>query len=114
MNFSEKLKHFVDQGLDASRDFLSKAGDKAQQWGEMGVLKVEILQLRSEAGKLTTKLGARAYEVLAERAEPVLSGSDAETRELLDKLAELDGRIEEREAKFRGLGGKDEDLSAKD
>jgi len=114
VTFSDKLRQFVDQGIETSRDILSKAGGKAQQWGEMGLLKVEILQLRGEAGKLTTRLGALAYSTLSEKLEPVLSASAPEVRELLDKLAEMEKRIDEREAKYRALGGKDEDLSKPD
>lgn len=110
MTFSEKFKDIVNAGIDTSKDILSKAGGKAQQWGEMGVLKVEIVQLRSQAEKQITRLGAEVYEVLAEKGQKTVSRDTPAVRESLDKIAELQKGIEEREAQFRKLGGKEEDL----
>ena len=66
MNFSERMKNIVDQGIKASKELAKQAGEKAQQWGEMGVLKLEIIQLRNQAEKMTARLGAEVYAVLVE------------------------------------------------
>lgn len=71
MTFSEKLKKFMETSVDASKEFLEKAADQAQVWGEMGKLKIEILQLRSKAQSLTAKLGAEVYNLLVEKNEPM-------------------------------------------
>ena len=111
MTFSEKIKNIVNTGLDTSKEILSKAGEKAQQWGEMGVLKVEIVQLRNQAEKMTARLGAEVYEVLVEKGQKTVSRETPAVREILEKIAELEKSVEEKEAQFRKLGGKEEDLN---
>jgi len=111
MTFSEKIKNIVNTGLDTSKDILSKAGEKAQQWGEMGVLKVEIVQLRGQAEKMTARLGAEVYEVLVEKGQKTVSRETPSVRDILDKIAELEKNVEEKETQFRKLGGKEEDLN---
>jgi hypothetical protein len=110
MTFSEKMRDMMNKGVAASRDIVSKAASQAQTWGEMGVLRVEILQLRSQAEKLTAQLGAEAYAALAERKEPSLSAEAQEVRDLLARIADLDKLVLEKEASYRKLGGKDTDL----
>ncbi|NLJ45332.1 MAG: hypothetical protein GX430_02075 [Treponema sp.] len=111
MTFSEKIKNIVNTGLDTSKDILAKAGEKAQQWGEMGVLKVEIVQLRSQAEKMTARLGAEVYEVLVEKGQKTVSRETPAVREILEKISELEKSVQEKEAQFRKLGGKEEDLN---
>ena len=111
MTFSEKIKEIIDAGIETSKDVISKAGGKAQQWGEMGVLKVEIVQLRGQAEKLTTRLGAEVYEVLVEKGQKTVSQDTPAIRETLGKIDELERSIEEKEDQFRKLGGKEEDLN---
>ena len=111
MKFSEKIRQIVNTGLDTSKDILSKAGEKAQQWGEMGVLKVEIVQLRGQAEKLTASLGAEVYETLVEKGQKTVSRETPAVREILDKIAEMEKTVDEKEAQFRKLGGKEEDLA---
>ncbi|TFG81708.1 MAG: hypothetical protein E4H20_09240 [Spirochaetales bacterium] len=110
MAFSDKIKAFVDQGLSTSKDILSKVGDKAQQWGELGVLKVEIIQLRSQAQKLTAKLGAEVYETLVEKGQHNVSRDSPAIKETLGQVEELETRINEKELLFKTKGGKEEDL----
>jgi len=111
MTFSEKIKNIVDTGIDASKDIISKAGGKAQQWGEMGVLKVEIVQLRNQAEKQIARLGAEVYETLVEKGQKTVSQETPSLREILEKVAELEKTIEDKEAQFHKLGGKEEDLT---
>ncbi len=110
MAFSDNIKQFVEQGMSASKDILSKVGDKAQQWGELGVLKMEVLQLRNQAQKLTAKLGAEVYEVLVEKGQLTVSKDSPAIRDTLSRIQELESAIVAKEALFRQKGGKTEDL----
>ena len=65
MAFSERMKELFDQGLAASKDFALKAGGKAQELGERGVLMLEIKQLENQAQKLINRLGNEAYRAFA-------------------------------------------------
>jgi len=114
MTFSEKMRDMMNRGMAASRDAISKAGAQAQVWGEMGVLKIEIIQYRNLAEKLTTQLGAEVYAALAERGEPSLSIDSPKVRDLIARIRDNERAIAEREERFRKLGGKDSDLEAEE
>lgn len=110
MTFSEKMQDFINKGIAASKDFAVKAGGQAQTWGEMGVLKIEIIQLRSQAEKTTAKLGAEVYAAFAEKGQKTLSAESPAVRDLILRIGEVEKLIDEKEEKYRRLGGKDSDL----
>jgi hypothetical protein len=113
MAFSDKMRDMVNMGMAASRDIVSKAASQAHTWGEMGVLKVEVVQLRAQAEKLTAQLGAEVYAAFAERGEKSLSAEPGSVLgDLIDRIADLGKIMEEKEAAFRKLGGKDSDLGS--
>lgn len=111
MNFSERMKNIVDQGIKASKDLAKQAGEKAQQWGEMGVLKLEIIQLRNQAEKMTARLGAEVYAVLVESGQKTVGKDSPAVRETIQKIEELQASILEKEEVFKKKGGKEEDLT---
>lgn len=110
MTFSERMQDLMAKSVEASREIVSKASAQAQTWGEMGMLKIEILQLRNQAEKLTASLGALAYAALAERGESSIRATDPDVAELLKRIGNLERDIDERERRYRSLGGKDADL----
>ncbi|MBU0928668.1 MAG: hypothetical protein KKA67_13020 [Spirochaetes bacterium] len=105
------MREFVDQGIKSSKDLVKQAGDKAQQWGEMGVLKLEIVQLRSQSEKLTARLGAEVYEVLVEKGQKTVGKDSPAVRDTIDKIEELQRLIDAKEEAFKKAGGKEEDLT---
>jgi hypothetical protein len=111
MAFSDKMLDMVNKGMAVSRDIVSKAASQAQVWGEMGVLKVEVVQLRSQAEKLTAQLGAEVYAAFTERKEQSLSANAPALRDLIGRIADIGRIIEDKEAAFRKLGGKESDLN---
>ena len=114
MAFSDKMRDMLNTGMAASRDIVAKAASQAQTWGEMGVIKVEIIQLRSQAEKLTAQLGAEVYAAIAERKEMSISADSRPLSDLVARISDLSKLIDEREAAFRKLGGKESDLSGQD
>jgi hypothetical protein len=100
MNFSERMKEMLDQGVAASKEFAVKAGAKAQDLGERGVLMLEIKQLENQAQKLVGRLGAEAYQTFAERGEETLSANSAPIKALLSEIAGIRESIERKEAEL--------------
>ena len=101
MTFSERMKELLDQGVAASKDFAVKAGAKAQDLGERGVLMLEIRQLESHAQKLIGRLGAEAYQTFMERGESTLSAESAPVKKLLSDIAAARESIEQKEAALK-------------
>ena len=110
MAFSDSLRDMVNKGVNASRDMVSKAASQAQTWGEMGFLKVEVIQLRSQAEKLTAQLGAEVFAAIAERKESSVSADAPRIHDLVGRIADIGRIVEGKEVAFRKLGGKESDL----
>jgi hypothetical protein len=119
MAFSERMKELLDQGVRVSKDLVSKAGEKAQDWGEkglqaskdlmskagakaqdlgeIGVLKIEIKQLEGQAQKLVGRLGSEVYNALVERGMESISVETPEIKAVLAEIAPVREAIETRE-----------------
>ena len=95
------MKELLDQGVTASKEFAVKAGAKAQDLGERGVLMLEIRQLEGQAQKLIGRLGTEAYQTFADRDEDTLSRDSAPVRKLLSDIAAARESIEQKEAELK-------------
>jgi hypothetical protein len=107
MAFSDRMRDLFDQGAQVSKEFLSKAGAKAQDLGERGVLTLEIKQMEGQARKLLERLGNQVYHYLAEEGAESVAASDTAVRNILSELGALKSAIEKREAELenRRRGG---------
>lgn len=110
MGFTDKLQDMLAQGLEVSKDFVEKAGERAKDLGRMGVIKIEIMNLRSDAQKTAAQLGLLVYKAFGEKDEPFLSAAAEGVKPLVERLKNLNDDIETREAEYRKLGGNEEDL----
>jgi hypothetical protein len=101
MTFSERMKELLDQGVAASKEFALKAGAKAQELGEQGILMVEIKRLEGQAERLLSRLGNEAYKAFAERNQDNLNKDELEIASLLNDLGKIRESIEQKEAELR-------------
>ena len=101
MTFSERMKELLDQGVAASKDFAVKAGEKAQELGERGVLMLEIKQLEGQAQKLINRLGNEAYRIFAELGVSTISNEDVPVKGILTELAIVRETIEKKELELQ-------------
>ena len=106
MTFSDRMKQLLDQGVAASKEFAVKAGAKAQDLGERGVLMLEIRQLESQAQKLVGRLGAEVYQAFTERGEETLSRESTTVKAILLDIAKARESIESKEAELTLRKGK--------
>ena len=107
MTFAEKMQVFIEKGLDATKDFANKAGDKAKELGAMGVLKLEIGQLQVHAEKLIAKLGNEVYMMLVDKNHATVSRDTPAIRDNLKAIEDLRAMIEVKEREYQSIGGKD-------
>ena len=128
MTFSDRMKELLDQGMSVSRDFATKAGEKAQDWGEKGykaskdfmfkagakaqelgergVLMLEIKQLEGQAQKLLGRLGTEVYHILVENGEAAVASETPTVNALLKELGSLREAIEKKEAEIQAKRGR--------
>ena len=101
MTFSERMKELWDQGVAVSKDIATKAGEKAQELGERGVLMLEIRQLEGQAQKLINRLGNEAYRIFVEQNAETISANDAPIKGILTELALVRESIEKKDVELQ-------------
>ena len=106
MTFSERMKEILDQGVAVSKDFAARAGEKAQELGERGVLMLEIKQLEGQAQRLINRLGNEAYRTFAEQEKKTLSAESAPVKGILTELALIRESIEKKDAELQAKKSK--------
>jgi hypothetical protein len=102
MTFSERMKSVFEQGVEASKDIATKAGAKAQDLGEKGVLKFEILQLEGQAKKWVERLGAEVCRLFVEEGKESVSSNDPVVKGMLGEIVAARDAIERKEAALSG------------
>jgi len=101
MTFSERMMEMLDQSIAATKDFALKAGAKAQDLGERGVLMIDLKQLEMKAEKLLVRLGNEAYVAFAERNQESISREAPEIAVIMGELTRLRDAIDQKEAELR-------------
>jgi hypothetical protein len=101
MTFSERMMELLDQGVAASKELALKAGAKAQELGEKGMLMLDIKQLEYQAQKLMGRLGNETYRVFAEKNQKTLKKDAPEIEAILTDIARVRESIEQKETELR-------------
>lgn len=101
MDFLDRMKTFFDKGIESSGELFGKAREKAQELGEKGVLKFEIMQLENQAEKVMAKLGTQVYESLSKENLDKVTRESPGVQQLLDQIHDIESRIHEKEATLR-------------
>ena len=101
MTFSERMKDMLEQGWTASKEFAIKAGAKAQDLGERGLLMWDIKQLENQAQKLLTRMGNEAYIAFTDRDQTAIEREAVEFKTILDELASIREQIEKKEYELK-------------
>ena len=97
MEFWDRVKTTIDKSFDTSKEWFDKAKGTAQDLGERGVIRVEIMQLESRAEKLTAKLGARVYDLLVKEGRSLVERGSEGVGETIGEIEEIELRIAKKE-----------------
>jgi hypothetical protein len=95
------MKDLLDQGWAVSKEFAAKAGAKAQDLGERGILMLEIKQLDGQAQKLLGRMGNEAYVAFVERDQSSIDRDTPEIKAILQELAIIRETIEKKEIELK-------------
>jgi len=101
MTFSERMKELLEQGVAASKEFALKAGAKAQDMGERGILMLEVKQLEMQAQKSLSRLGNEVYRSFAERNYDSVSKDMPEIEIIMAEIAKIREAIDQKETELR-------------
>jgi hypothetical protein len=103
MSFWDRMQKIVNDGLEASREMLNKAREKAQDLGEMGILKYEISQLEKQAEKNFLLLGSRVYEILVEKQETTIKSDNQDVKAIIQEILDIKKKIEDKEEMLKNI-----------
>ena len=101
MTFGERMKNMLEQGWTDAKELAVKAGAKAQDLGERGVLMWDIKQLENQAQKLLSRLGSEAYMAFTDREQQTIERDAIEFRTILEELAIIRDQIEKKETDLK-------------
>ncbi len=99
-DFINRMKDYLDKGVEVSKDAISKAGEKVADFGGKSVVRIEISQLESKAQKELLTLGTLIYEKLAIKGALSVEKSDVEIASALAVIDKLRAEIESRKAEL--------------
>ena len=106
MTFAEKMRSLIDRGVGVSSDLANRARGKAKDLGAMGALKLEIVQLQSQAGKLIAKLGGEVYVLLVDKDQATVSRETASISGFLKEIERVRVKIETKEKEYKVISTK--------
>ena len=106
MTFAEKMRGLINKVVGVSSDLAAKASGKAKELGAMGMVKLEIVQLESKAGKLIAKLGSEVYVMLVDKGHQTVSRDTASINGFLKEIERVRERIELKEKEYRSISTK--------
>jgi hypothetical protein len=101
MTFSERMRDALEQGWAVSKELAAKAGAKAQDLGERGILMLEIKQLENQAQKLLSRMGTEAYFAFTDKGQGTINREDLPFKTFIEELGILKDAIEKKEADLR-------------
>ncbi len=101
MGVWERMEQLIGQGLQTSREVLSRARDKAQELGEAGLLRYELSQLEKQAQQLFGRLGMAVFDRLSAKGQATVSREAL--KELVAELEEIRKKIRQKEEDLQAL-----------
>jgi hypothetical protein len=107
MALDDKVKTYVDKGVSASKEALSKAGAASKEaftkagaavrdLGDKSVVRLELIQLDKDLKKTYENLALQVYEALEVRKESKLKGDAAAIAGYLSEITRIRLEIERR------------------
>ena len=101
MTFSERMKDLLEQGWAVTKEAAVKAGAKAQDLGERGLLMWDIKQLENQAQKQLTRLGTEVFLLFTEKEQTSIQSDAAEIKTILEEITKIKDTIERKEAELK-------------
>ena len=101
MTFGDRMKEMLEQGWSTSKDLAMKAGAKAQDLGERGLLMWDIKQLENMAQKILARLGNETFIAFTERDQEAIDRESVEFRTIINELISIRDQIEKKEAELK-------------
>lgn len=106
MAFIDKMKEYLDKGVEVSKEALTKAGDVVQDLSDKGVTKIETHQLVSRQNKEYRALGQAVRQFFEDNPSGSLTAQDSRIAGIITEIQRLDKEIDLREESLKSGGDK--------
>lgn len=93
MAFMDKVKDFMDKGVEVSKTAITKAGEVVQDFGDKSVTKIEIKKLESKLGKLINELGSYVFDKFNSENAEFVNASDEKVASIINNINEVKSQI---------------------
>jgi hypothetical protein len=104
MTFKDRMDKLIDKSKVATKEVIEKAKEKTKELKEKTSLKLEIRHQERQAEKTLARLGSTVYDIFITKGQATLSKGNAEVKNLLTEIAEIEKKIDEAEAELKKLG----------
>ena len=101
MAFLDKMKEYLDKGVEVSKEALSKAGDAVQDFSDKSVTKIESHQLVSRQNKEYRSLGHAVLKFFEENPGSSLSADNSAINGIIQDIKRLEKEIILREESLK-------------
>ena len=114
MAFLDKMKEYLDKGVEVSKEALSKAGDAVQDFSDKSVTKIETHQLISRQNKEYRALGQAVLKFFEENPSATLSADNSLISGIMAEIQRLEKEIVQREESLKAKEQDDTTASAQE
>ena len=114
MAFLDKMKEYLDKGVEVSKEALSKAGDAVQDFSDKSVTKIETHQLISRQNKEYRALGQAVLKFFEENPSASLSTDNSLISGIMAEIQRLEKEIVQREESLKAKEQGDTTASAQE
>lgn len=114
MAFLDKMKEYLDKGVEVSKEALSKAGDAVQDFSDKSVTKIETHQLISRQNKEYRALGQAVLKFFEENPSASLSADNSLISGIMAEIQRLEKEIVQREESLKAKEQGDTTASAQE
>lgn len=101
MAFLDKMKEYLDKGVEVSKEALAKAGDVVQDFSDKSVTKIEAHQLVSRQNKEYRSLGQAVLKFFEENPDSSLSADNSAINGIIQEIQRLEKEIILREESLK-------------
>lgn len=97
-DFLDKMKAYLDKGVEVSKEAVKTAGAKVQDFGDKSMTLIEVKQLENKIQQALQELGLRVFELFEEDADRQISTGDEVIQKCINDIACLNKEIDRRNA----------------
>ena len=95
-DFLDKMKTYLDKGVEVSKEAVKTAGAKVQDFGDKSMTLIEVRQLENKIQQNLQELGKRVFDLFEEDMTRQITSDDEIIQKCLSDITSLNKEIDKR------------------